>query len=229
MQTLTIGITVHCYQKDKARLIRALESIYNQTYQNYFVCLIGDKYEDNNEFLEIAKTIIPQDKIYFQNLPFAAERDVYPLGSSQLWCAGGVNAINYAIDTLKDFGYKYIASLDHDDVWLPNHLQNIVDCIKLTNPDFICTKAVHFDNRILPDISTGNKYIQFQPVGGDCIHSSICINAKTLNHVRYRDLFHLQGICEPSDADYLRQIANTPNIISVCIDDVSCVHSTEGI
>lgn len=221
-----IAIIIPTYQKNKELLIRALKSINNQTYKHWFVCLIGDRYDDNTEFEYIARNIIDTSKIYFENLPLAAERSKYAIGSRQLWCAGGVNAINYGIDKLRQFGFTYCAALDHDDVWLPNHLANIAECINETNADFICTKAVHFDNRILPINESDNKYFYFVPKGCDCIHSSICVNIKSLHQLRYRDLYELDGFAQPADADYLQQIGKLTDKC-YCVNGVSVIHESE--
>jgi hypothetical protein len=69
----------------------------NQIHQDYKVFLIGDRYENEKEFLEIATSIIDKDKIYYENLPEAKERDKYKSGD-KLWCSGGVNARNYGIE-----------------------------------------------------------------------------------------------------------------------------------
>jgi glycosyltransferase involved in cell wall biosynthesis len=43
-------------------LTKALTSIKDQTYQNYKVFLIGDHYDDNDEFFKLATSIIDLDK-----------------------------------------------------------------------------------------------------------------------------------------------------------------------
>jgi GT2 family glycosyltransferase len=153
---MKIAIKIATYKRVDGQtpflLNRALESIKSQTYQNYKVYLIGDKYEDNDELLGLS-TIIDSDKIYVENLPYAKEREKYT--GLDLWCAGGVNANNYAIDKILSDGFSYICHLDHDDWWMSNHLEEIVNIIELNNSAFISTKSYYknYDN-ILPIVES---------------------------------------------------------------------------
>ena len=124
-----IGISIPTYQRKDGTtpflLSRALESVKNQSYQDYKVFLIGDDYKDKKEFIKLASSIIPSNKIYFENLPIAIERNKYPTSSKQLWCSGGVNARNYIIDLALSDNINYLCPLDHDDYWHPQHLEFI--------------------------------------------------------------------------------------------------------
>ena len=80
-------------------------------------------YENNSEILELVSKY-DSNKLYFENLPYAKERDNYKNDKKALWSYGGVNAMNHGIlKSLKD-GYEYICHLDHDDWWLEDHLGN---------------------------------------------------------------------------------------------------------
>ena len=135
---MTIGVLIATYQRidgtTSKYLETALKSIKNQTYNDYKVFLIGDKYENNEEFEVLAKSIIPKEKIFWKNLEFAKERDKYPLGDLKLWCAGGVNASNFGISQALNEKIDYLCHLDHDDWWEPNHLAEIFSAIKKHNP-----------------------------------------------------------------------------------------------
>ena len=52
-----ITITIHTYQRGDGKtpilLSRALESIASQTYKNYQVIIVGDKYENENELFDL--------------------------------------------------------------------------------------------------------------------------------------------------------------------------------
>ena len=78
VHNMKIGILIPTYYRNngstKDLLTRALESIKNQTHQDYIVFLIGDKYEQANEFNELATSIIPKDKIIHENLEHAVSQ-----------------------------------------------------------------------------------------------------------------------------------------------------------
>jgi glycosyltransferase involved in cell wall biosynthesis len=104
------------YRKDgntSKYLTRALDSVFNQTYQNFKIFLMGDKYENEIEVLEILKKYDGK-KIFFTNLLEAKERDNYLIPRA-IWLYGGVNATNIGIEMALNEGYEYICHLDHDD------------------------------------------------------------------------------------------------------------------
>lgn len=194
-------VTSTYYRKDgrsKEFLSRCLNSIKEQIHQDYKVFLIGDKYELEDEFNEMATTIIDKEKIYFENLKFAKERDKYSTSSEMLWCSGGVNSYNYAINKAIEEGYEYICHLDHDDIWASNHLLEISNFLDL-NPEyvFVASYCNYLKKQKVPAHSNPGDYY---PREGDLTHSSTCLNFKTLG-IRYRDLFEETGSAFPADAD----------------------------
>jgi glycosyltransferase involved in cell wall biosynthesis len=122
---MRIGISIATYFRQngqtKELLRRALESIKNQTHQDYMVFLIGDKYDYPMEFFELATSIIPHDKIVYDNLDVAVEREKYHNNKQALWACGGCNARNYANTLAKNY-VEYCCQLDDDDYFLENHL-----------------------------------------------------------------------------------------------------------
>lgn len=230
---MNLAIVINTYQKldgsTPSVLTRAIESIKNQTYQNYKVFLIGDAYADDTEFTQLAKTIIDTDKIVFENLPFAKERDKYQIGSNQLWCSGGVNARNYGIELAKSMGFEYICHLDHDDYWHPQHLELINHTIEATNnPPFVYTCGTYY-NSYLPAVPLSNEIVEILPVPARVIHSSVCINHSQIP-LLYRDVFEETGVCEPADADMWKRISEyikLNNLKSYLITSLTCYHPTE--
>jgi glycosyltransferase involved in cell wall biosynthesis len=76
---MKIGIVITTYQKSDGStptlLQRAIDSIKKQTHQDYTLIVIGDKYDDNDEFKNICNNTGLGDKIVFENLPYAKERE----------------------------------------------------------------------------------------------------------------------------------------------------------
>lgn len=232
---MKLGIVINTYQKSdgttKQFLIRALESVKSQTYKNYKVFLIGDNYGNNNEFYEIAKSIIPSEKIYYENLPYAKERDKYLNNNhAALWNSGGCNARNYGNDIAK-LEVDYVCQLDHDDYYLPNHLTNIVNTIdKYPDAAFVYTLATNKSINSFPkDVNVDGSVIESLPKSARLIHSSVCINNKKIP-LKYRDVFEEDGVVYPSDADLwerIRVFCNQNSMKSYLVCEVSCIHDTE--
>jgi glycosyltransferase involved in cell wall biosynthesis len=233
MEKNKLAIVISTYKREDGKspfyLNRALDSIKKQTYQNFKIFLIGDKYENPKEIEEIINNL-NLNSLYFENLPFAKEREKYT--GNQLWSYGGVNAINHGIRKSLNEGFELICHLDHDDWWENNHLELINECINLTNSDWICTKSTYTNpNNVLPKMFNNELHINFLPRFAGLIHSSVCMNFKKIP-LLYRDIFDETGsVGLPSDADLwerCREFIIKNNLKSTLINKITCHHDEEG-
>lgn len=229
-----IGIVIPTYQRLDGKtyefLERCLISIKNQTFKNYKVFLIGDYYENNEEFINISTTIIDEDKITYVNLPHAEERSQYTDNKWALWSYGGTTATNYGINLALKNGYEFICHLDHDDFWETNHLSTISNAIENTDSPFVFTKS-KYNSSFLPKIESSEELILFYPWYGELIHSSVCMNFKRIP-LFYRDLFKETGVVGlPGDGDLWNRVTDfmlNNNLKSYFINKLTCVHDEEG-
>jgi glycosyltransferase involved in cell wall biosynthesis len=230
---MKIGIVIPTYRRTDGStfdlLKRTLNSIKEQTYTNYKVFLIGDCYENHSEFIELATSIIDKDRIYYENLPVAVERERYPLGGIHLWCSGGVNATNYGIEKCLSDGIDYICHLDHDDYWNSNHIESIVNKILKLDDSyvFLATKSNYLNGEVLPKKSNGD--CDYYPLNGDVIHSSTCVKFSDIP-IRYRDVFSYEGRCHAADGDLWERLSEhmiTNNKRGYLLNSVTCTHITE--
>jgi len=229
-----LAVVISTYQRKDGKtpfyLKRALDCVFEQTYRNFKVFLIGDKYEDNDE-IQLLVSEYNKDKLYFENLPYAKERDNYT-SKWVLWSYGGVNAVNIGIEKAISEDFEFICHLDHDDWWLPNHLEEIIKCINITQSDWICTKSTYNNPfNTLPSINSDEEYIPFHPKSSCLIHSSVCMNFKKIP-LRYRDIYdETQQMGLPADADLwerTREFIFQNNLKSYYINKLTCRHDEEG-
>lgn len=231
------AIVIATYQrKDGSTLeliTRCLESISKQTHNTYKVFLIGDRYENQEEFKNLGKGLIDPKKIHRLNLPVAKERDKYktPNLKRVLWSYGGCNASNTGIDLALKEGYEYICRLDHDDYWGPDHLKNFNECIEKHKPGFICSVSTHIGGRKLPHITKPGKFQQFYPKSGHLIKSSSCVNQKIIP-LRTRNLYEIEGkLGLPGDADFWNRLSpylQKNKLGSFIVNETTCFHDQEG-
>jgi len=228
---MKLGIIIATYKRDDNRtpfyLERCLKSIKNQTYQDYLVILIGDKYEDNEEFENLSK-IIDKDKIIIKNLERAVERERYYNDRTALWCYGGVNAMNNGITLGLENNIEYFCHLDHDDYWENEHLETISQCLLKTNSYMVYTSSNFLNGSILPPIRQINHYTPIKPSSGLLIHSSTCVNFKKIP-LRYRNAD--DGNLHSADSDLWERIKtylNEKNLESYFIEKITCNHIEEG-
>jgi len=231
---MKLGILITTYQKPDGTtpiiLKRALDSVKNQTYQDYILVVVGDRYDDDIEFQQICNSIGLNDKIICVNLPYAKEREKYPIGSKELWASGGVNARNEGISICLDSGIEYICHLDHDDYWHPQHLEVINYTIEITKDPVVINTCSTYFNSHLPNIELTNEIIPSKIKPGTIIHSSACINHKKLP-LKYRDVFNETGKEFAADADFwirAGEYAEQNDLKSYKISSLTCYHPTEG-
>lgn len=234
---MVLGVTIHTYQRADGQtpnlLSRAIQSVVNQSYQNYKIFIVGDKYEDNKQFEDIINGFVEiADKIVFENLNFAQERDIYlGVNNTALWNCGGANALNHANNLAKANGITKICHLDHDDVWLPNHLELIAKAVlEKKEPAFVYTLSKYLDNPVFPQMPTDGQVVEHYPSYCSLIHSSVYIDLEQI-HLPYRDLWAEEKRFFPSDGDLwerIREKCEKENLKSYVIREITCIHDKEN-
>ena len=234
---MTLGVTIHTYQRADGQtpylLLRAIQSVANQSYQNFKIFIVGDKYEDNSEFEDIVNGFVEiADKIVCENLHFAHERDKYlGVNNTALWNCGGANALNHANNLAKAHGITKVCHLDHDDIWSSNHLELIAKAIvEKNNPPFIHTLSRYLHNPVFPQMVVDAQVIEHYPAYCSLIHSSIYMDLEQV-HLPYRDLWAEEGRYFPSDGDMwerIREKCTAENLKCYVIREVTCIHENEN-
>jgi len=116
-----VAIVLASYPRgDDTVLQKTLSSLAQQEYQNWRLYFTGDHYP-NDQIKEVITKIIPLEKLVYNNLPVACERE-FLTSKKALHCLAGSTAMNYSLKVAGDHGHLYCAHLDDDDYWYPNHL-----------------------------------------------------------------------------------------------------------
>lgn len=232
---MKISIVIATYRRSDGKspyyLKRCLDSIFSQSYSDFVVYLVGDKYENVSELDDLLSSY-PKEKLVFENLSYAKERDKYANDRMTLWGYGGINAMNHGISKSLADGIDYVCHLDHDDFWESNHLQLIVDCILKTGAAIVYTKSTYMDRGILPTVDGSvGLYLESIPFPGQFIHSTICIDFRRIPFM-YRNALEEEGIKNcTGDGDLLGRIMKflpTTSLKSFLINKVTCHHDCEG-
>jgi glycosyltransferase involved in cell wall biosynthesis len=238
---MKLAISLHTYQRLDGQtptlIQRALTSIANQTYQDFVLFVVGDKYEDSLEFSEIILKFLNdfpsmKNKIHYHNLTYAKERDKYlNINNTALWNCGGANALNFATEWFKINGLTKICHIDHDDYWMPNHLEVIAKAIKeKNNPAFLHTLSKYIHHKVFPEMVVDGSIIEHYPSYANLIHSSVYIDFNQIPF-EYRDLYAEEQRYFPSDGDMWERIrlhCEAHNLKCYAIREVTCVHEQEN-
>ncbi len=111
----TVTVIIATYNKSSA-LRHAIDSVLWQTFTDFELWVIGDACTDDTE--EIV-TAYGDPRVLWHNLPQNSGYQSAPNNEGLRRARG-----------------RYIAYLNHDDLWLPNHLRVLVDCIEESGADF---------------------------------------------------------------------------------------------
>ena len=123
-----ISIRIATYNRADTLINTAIASVLKQTYQNFEIVIVGDHCTDDTEE-KLAK--LKDKRIRFYNLP---NRTVYPENSVLKWRVIGTPAMNLAANMAKG---EWIAPLDDDDEFTPDHLEKLIDKAKATKSEMV--------------------------------------------------------------------------------------------
>lgn len=131
------------FRKDgstKNLLYRALRNLEGQTYKNFKLFVIGDHYDDNDEFEELCKSYTKD--IFYKNNEEHYRCYDFP-NKQTYWAIGGALALKTGIEQAIEEKFNFYFHLDDDDDWRNIHIQLVVDHIKkFPFSDFILRKSV---------------------------------------------------------------------------------------
>jgi glycosyltransferase involved in cell wall biosynthesis len=110
-------VTVVIATYNRASTLRyAIESVLWQTFRNFELWIIGDACTDNTD--AVVSSFLHDPRIHWHNLPVNSGYQSKPNNEGIRRARG-----------------EYIAYLNHDDIWLPNHLEALVDHMDRSKAD----------------------------------------------------------------------------------------------
>jgi glycosyltransferase involved in cell wall biosynthesis len=113
-----VSVLIPTYNRGKLLVERTLPSVFSQTYQNFEIIVVGDCCPDDTP-QRLAEVKDPRFRFF--NLP---ERGKYPSDPLLRWKVAGSVPSNKALDMARG---QWIAYLDDDDVFPPNHLERLLE------------------------------------------------------------------------------------------------------
>lgn len=111
----TVTVVIATYNKSRA-LYHALESVLWQTFADFEVWIVGDACTDDSEAVVDS---FGDNRLHWYNLPSNSGYQSVPNNEGLRRARG-----------------KYIAYLNHDDLWLPRHLEVLVQRLDTQRADF---------------------------------------------------------------------------------------------
>jgi len=124
-----VSVYIPTYNRGKLLAERAVSSILGQTCQNFEIVVVGDHCTDNTEEL-LSK--FKDKRIRFYNLP--KKTGGYPLDAEGRWFAGPVGPANMGLKLVKG---KWIARVDDDETWTPDHIEVLLKFAQENGYEFV--------------------------------------------------------------------------------------------
>lgn len=124
-----VTVCVPTYNRGSLLMERAVKSVLSQTYSNLELMIVGDHCTDDTAEL-LAE--IHDPRLRFFNLP--NRRRKYKQTVENHWFVGGAVPANKAMEMARG---KWIARVDDDDTWSPDHIEKLLRFAQKGNYEFV--------------------------------------------------------------------------------------------
>jgi glycosyltransferase involved in cell wall biosynthesis len=173
---INFGVRIVTYPRPDGRtpdlLRKTIESVVSQSWCNWVIYLVGDTYQPSSEF-DSFLNFAPSGKIKISNPDLASERFIFNDEKKKRYF-GGICAANYCLDWMSRESVTHVAILDHDDIWLPNHLKTLSDAYEFfPDANFVYNAGTYCGSPGFPASNCLYQYDNLLPMGGSVLHSSV--------------------------------------------------------
>src|SRR4030066_188999 len=128
-------ISIYCPTFNRANILleRALPSVSNQTYQNFEFIIVDDCSTDGTRE-KVHAWCLENGERRVRVVKTESRKNRYPESRMNHWFAGPVVPANLG---LKECKGSFIARIDDDDVWTPDHLEKLLNFAVKENAEFV--------------------------------------------------------------------------------------------
>lgn len=190
MSNPLVSVIVPSYDRPLFLKTRSLPSVLRQDYQNWELIVVGDGPVDGS-LREVTESF--QDpRIRYVEI---ARPDYSWCSQQEYWHVAGAQARNHGLTLARG---EFIAPLDDDDEFLPNHLSDAVDALQRGPHDFV------YGCVLVRDFETGDEYEDLFPWEDEqtrelFLRRNIILHSSACYRRRYIDLRYAEGGHVPAD------------------------------
>ena len=123
-----VSVRIATYDRAEVLVERAIASLLRQTYPRWEANVVGDACTDDTAARIAA---IGDPRIRFENLPV---RGPYPEAARARWMVAGTGPMNRGLELSRG---AWIAALDDDDEWEPDHLEVLLGEARRTRAEVV--------------------------------------------------------------------------------------------
>lgn len=131
-----VSVVMSTYNRNDLLFGRSLPSILRQTHRELDIQLVADGMcgDELEELWRRLENLTTTTQINFQRIP----RQSYPTDPTERWWVLGLNARNTALDYAQG---EWVAPLDDDDEWTPDHIETLLTYAMAQEVDFAYGKS----------------------------------------------------------------------------------------
>jgi len=184
MKQPLVTVVTATHNRNEAVLERSLPSILEQTHENLEIIVVSD---GPDEGLKESLAHLNDPRVKYLDIP----RPEYPQGVMGYHIMGAA-AVNAGLEEAQG---EFIAHLDDDDEFLPDHIQKSVERHNLVQCDVTYGKAmreIHPDQWVVYGVPFAKDYLMAHNI---TVHSTVVFRAKH----RYKFQYNEKPSMQPAD------------------------------
>ncbi len=185
-----VSVYIPTYNRIDLLRERGLSTVLAQTYRNFELIIVGDCCTDGT--VDFFKSF-NDPRVRFFNIPKRGYR--YPDEVELHWLAGPVVAANTALSMVRG---EWIARLDDDDIWTPDHLEKLLRVAQSGDYEFVSGESlVVRDGKGIHDRGSGalDPYHTRKPAPGPDVYNPILGGTATWMYRSYLSFFRYNIDC----------------------------------
>src|ERR1700733_7793045 len=128
-----VSVTIATFNRAALLVERTIPTVQSQTYDNFELVIVGDGCTDETSDRLSA---INDSRIRYYNLP---ARSAYPSEPHKRWQVAGSTPLNRALELARG---EWIAHLDDDDMFEPDHIKSLLDHATRTSVELVYGNAL---------------------------------------------------------------------------------------
>lgn len=182
---------------------QSLPSILRQSHQDFYVFVVSEKFSE-----EIQKVVDEFDDRFAYIWGYRKSAKLQKAEPIAHWMSGNAPALNMALKKVRG---PFIAQLDDDDEWFPNHLENSIKYLESTASEFVSSRALEASgalmvNYMLSDEYYGDEY-EWANLAGVVGTPTTWVYRSHLNFLKFNKNSWRKVHNRPADIDFSLRLA----------------------
>jgi hypothetical protein len=233
--TICFTVCLATYKRSNGKtpemLAKCINSILDQSYKNFRIVIVGDKYETEDDLEQLVSSFRKKTKneiILLHNND--VERD-HIQDKIKLWYIAGASSMNIGLNYCRKNLYGYYCHIDDDDWWGIDHLRNFaIIYSNFSKVAFVNSVSSYWSEMKLPIIS--NELIfenNVIPAIGTICHSSISFRSDIIpfDYFTTKNENDITGVADGLMLEKIHEFTIANGYTCICTKKLTAYHDIE--